>query len=202
MNVFCVAGADQSKSDGPRGVPFESSCHRSHPFLRFLSRVFAAELGGPSRAMVRRLLPYLLHFVRADANDPNSIDDRLAVRSLAGPGKLSRARRDLAIDEDVHAALVVSEHPVPALIVRIVAKPVFSCVAASSVPGFDNDAFVEHGRNGAFSGGRRSGTSNVPIAKPEIECTALRVCGTRPCRGSAVDPGCQADACSDGGNKK
>src|SRR5277367_5299489 len=169
MNVFRVAGADQGKSDGPLGVPFESSCHLSHPFLRFLSRVFAAELGGPSHAMVRRLLPYLLHFVRADANDPNPIDDHLAVRSLAGPGKLSRARRDLAIDEDVHAALVVSKHPVPTLIVRVVAEPVFSCVAAPSVPGFDNDAFVEHGRNRACCAGRRSGTSNVPIAKPEIE---------------------------------
>src|SRR5271154_484358 len=201
MNVFCVAGADQSKCAGPRGVPFESSCHFSHPFLRFLSRVFAAELGRPSRAMVRRLLPYLLHFVRADANDPNPIDDHLAVCSLTRPGKLSRARRDLAIDEDVHAALVVSEHPVPTLVVRVVAEPVFSCVAAPSVPGFHNDAFVEDGRNGAFSSGRRSGTSNVPIAEPEIECTALRVCGTRPCRGSAVDPGRQADTC-DGDNKK
>src|ERR1700722_4375721 len=120
MSVFWVADADQSKSDGRRGIPFESSCHLSHPFLRFLSRVFAAELGGPSRAMVRRLLPYLLHSVRADANDPNPIDDHLAARSLAGPGKLSRARRDLAIDEDVHAALVVSEHPVPNLIERTV----------------------------------------------------------------------------------
>src|ERR1700722_305792 len=117
--------------------------------------------------MVRRLLPYLLHSVRADGNDPNSIDDHLAVRSLAGPGKLSRARRGLAIDEDVHAALVVSEHPVPALIVRIVAEPVFSGVAAPSVPGFDNDAFVEHSCNGAPCAGRRSATSDVPIAKPE-----------------------------------
>src|SRR5271169_1005199 len=30
MNVFCIAGADQSKCDGPCGVPFESSCHLSH----------------------------------------------------------------------------------------------------------------------------------------------------------------------------
>src|SRR5450631_3402871 len=177
MSVFCVTSADQSKSDGPRGAPLVSAGHLSPHSLRFLSRVFSAQLGGPSRAMVRRLLPDLLHSVRVDANDPNSIDDRLAVRSLAGPGKLSRARRDFAIDEDVHAALVVSEHSVPTLIVCIVAEPVFSRVAASSVPAFDNDAFVEHGRNGAFSGGRRSGTSNVPIAKPEVECTALRVCG-------------------------
>jgi hypothetical protein len=124
--------------------------------------------------------------ISAHHYDPNPIDDDLAVCSLARPGKLSRARRDLAIDEDVHSALVVNEHPVPTLIVRVVAEPVFSCVAAPAVPGFDNDAFVEHGRNGARCARRRSGTSNVPIAKPEIEGTALRICGTRPCRGSAA----------------
>src|SRR5215469_3452960 len=77
------------------------------------------------------------------------------------------------------SALVVGEHPVPALVVRTVSKHVLPMMACSSYPIFDDQTLVQRKGHGAVSIARRTCRADLPIAEPLVKLAICRIRSAR-----------------------
>src|ERR1017187_8343338 len=97
--------------------------------------------------------------------------------AAAGSGELGRVRCDFAF-KHVNPTLIIREHAVPLAIIRAVGEDVLSTVTLPSIPAFDQQALVEIERDLASGATRHAGIGHIPIAEPEVQLPAFRVCGT------------------------
>src|SRR5579863_3905079 len=140
------------------------------------ARVVALKFHGPRGAIVVRFFPGLLHVVVVEVHDFDAVENCFAVRAAAGAGEFGGALGYFSF-KDVHAALIVCEHAVPALVVRAVGEHVFARVAFAADPALDDEAFIEREVDFAAGGGGHSRIADGPIAEPEVELAAFCVCG-------------------------
>lgn len=139
---------------------------------RLFPRIFPAIGHLPSLAVIRRLLPCLLNLIRADPNDPHTIENSFSIRAAARPLKLRRSGRHFPLIEDVHTAFVVGEHSIPTVIIRTVREHGLAAVVSRAIPAFDDHALIERELDLACSR-RRSTITHRPISQPVIELPTL-----------------------------
>src|SRR5271157_1151818 len=114
-----------------------------HRHLGIRARILSAEHHLPSGAVVVGFFPGLFDLVRIQPYYFHSVQYAFSIGSVTCAFKFRRAGRDLARGEYMNPALVVSEHSVPALVVRTVSEDVLTIVAPSAVPILDDEALVE-----------------------------------------------------------
>src|SRR5215471_1875570 len=135
-------------------------------------RVLAAKHSPPGSAVVAGLLPHLFHLAGGETNDPHPIEYRFPVGTETRSVKLSGSPRYLPVKKNVHAALVVGEHPVPALVLGAIGEQIFARMTLAVVPALDEKAPVERKRHFTGAAARSVRIGYRPRAQPEVELSS------------------------------